>query len=277
MTESNKCEKMGNEQNDQFLDLLCLGLEIGDTYYIIDKNNIIVRAGPSKEWFRFACENKMNYEKYDPIRLRGRCLFDFVQGNQTRRLYQKVHDSLWSGRKQRVVLRLRADSPEKQRTMRISVSSIGNNMYILYICQIWDEVPQPYLGLLDLPFYDPERKDHISSNDKGIMTTTTHQLIIPMCSFCQCVYNGEKWLPSCLFYSQFLRSILTTGGRKSDHSVFDSVNHYSGKMGFFFLDEPEHKDTMDDNNMNANLDGVYIHYQVCEKCTEAIEKAVNES
>jgi hypothetical protein len=171
--------------------------QLGDIYYIIDRNNIIVNCGPEREWNSFAVENGgVNVEANKVI---GKDLFSYISGVRTREQYHKIHNLIWSGKKKRFIIKSMCDSPEFRRPLRTCISSISslNNpdfaQYLLYHHCIWDEQSRPPVHHLNCPHFG-------TSSSAGIP-------ILYMCSYCKDVRypagsEDGKWVPSAEYYAK---------------------------------------------------------------------------
>ena len=96
-------------------------------------------------WLAFAREN--GAAEFTKKTVLGRPLWDFVEGEETRRLYREIHSRMRSGVKS-VVLPFRCDSPSLQRHMRMTITreDAGQLMYESLLIRAQ---PQRYLGILD--------------------------------------------------------------------------------------------------------------------------------
>eukprot|EP01125_Pyxidicula_operculata_P002642 TRINITY_DN1249_c0_g1_i2.p1 TRINITY_DN1249_c0_g1~~TRINITY_DN1249_c0_g1_i2.p1 ORF type:complete len:224 (+),score=17.42 TRINITY_DN1249_c0_g1_i2:94-765(+) len=181
--------------------LLQTGLDaIGDIYYIIDKNNTIIAAGPPKVWQKFSNDNGGYGPSSKPNTVVGHNLFSFVSNERTKQHYQRVHNALWTGKKDRIIIKSMCDAPEKRRPLRQSLSVItkpkagvteGEPVYIVYQCCVWDEVEQPPIHLLNCPTYG---------------FTQLNAPMLNMCSYCKFVQHpignsDGNWIPPHEYYA----------------------------------------------------------------------------
>jgi len=174
--------------------------QLGDIYYIIDKDNKIVSCGPERDWDSFSAENGgKNLETTSVV---GKDLFSFITGERTVQQYRKIHDLIWSGKKKRFIIKSMCDSPEMRRPLRTCISALsspGDSLedskveYLLYHHCIWDEQARPPVHHLNCPHFGHSSNDNIP--------------ILLMCSYCKDVMfpagsTEGKWMPSAEYYAK---------------------------------------------------------------------------
>lgn len=173
--------------------------QLGDMYYIIDRNNKIVKCGPEKEWNSFSQEN--GGQGLEANSLVGKDLFSFITGERTILQYKKIHDLIWSGKKKRFIIKSMCDSPEFRRPLRTCISAIARTggdgksqvEYLLYHHCVWDEHSRPPVHHLNCPHYG-------SGSNLGVP-------ILYMCSYCKDVRypagaSEGKWISSAEYYAR---------------------------------------------------------------------------
>ena len=85
--------------------------------YAIDADDAVVSVGP--EWLAFAQENQAS--SLTEASVVGRSLFEFMSGEETKRLYRIVFDRVRSDR-QNVLIPFRCDGPKVRRFMELQIS-----------------------------------------------------------------------------------------------------------------------------------------------------------
>ncbi len=85
--------------------------------YAIDADDAVVSVGP--EWLAFAQENQAS--SLTEATVVGRSLFDFMSGEETKRLYRLVFDRVRYER-ENVLIPFRCDGPKVRRFMELQIS-----------------------------------------------------------------------------------------------------------------------------------------------------------
>jgi hypothetical protein len=96
-------------------------------------------------WLAFAREN--GAADLTEAAVLGRSLWDYVTGDDTKRLYQDIHGRIRSSH-QTIVLPCRCDSPTLDRHMQLTISLEPEGV-LLYESLLLCVTPRPYLSVLD--------------------------------------------------------------------------------------------------------------------------------
>ncbi len=159
--------------------------------YVASRSGELLAFG-GRNWNTFACQNIGQEALSD--NLLGRNLFDFIQGEKVRDVYQSSHATLLADDRARVTFEYRCDAPDKRLHMFMAISPIvcdDGTTAILYQSQLLCErvrVPLPILF----------------SNK----TCTTDQ-VISVCSFCAMIAwpggdssANEEWVSAENYYTR---------------------------------------------------------------------------
>jgi hypothetical protein len=142
--------------------------------YIVDAGGTIIAYNRSR-WDEFAAAND-GAELCADGAVSGRHLLDFVHGDEIRDAYSAFADALLDGSLRRIVLTYSCDSPDRQRKMRLAITSLhsaGRGQALLYHSVVLEEHLRPAIGLFDFKaMLNPSR-------------STSDWPILVMCSFCQ--------------------------------------------------------------------------------------------
>lgn len=111
--------------------------------YCIDANDRLIEV--DEMWLAFAREN--GAAQLTQATVLGRSLWDFVQGEAIRAVYEDIHQRLRSCGKSAAFF-FRCDSPQLKRHMRMSLTP-GDNGQLVYTSHIVRTEPQRVLALLD--------------------------------------------------------------------------------------------------------------------------------
>jgi len=120
-----------------------MGAHIPRYRYRIDANDVLVWVDTL--WLAFAVENGAAELATESVL--GRVLWDFVSGDDLRRLYMEIHSRVRSSGKP-AILPFRCDSPSLQRHMRLIITR-GDAGQLDYESLLVRAVPQRHIGLLD--------------------------------------------------------------------------------------------------------------------------------
>jgi len=147
--------------------------EISDTtctYRIDDSDRIIDVSG---YWLQFAAEN-LAAESCQPDRVLGRLIWEFIDGSETRHLYEIILKRVRQAHMP-VTLPFRCDSPDMRRYLELTIVPIGNDAIEFY-SRVLREEPRESVDLLKP---DAQRSDEY----------------IKMCSNCKKIERGEnRWV-----------------------------------------------------------------------------------
>ncbi len=139
--------------------------------YIIDGEDRITYV--SDDWWFFAEENGAGAECYPP-HLLGRSLWDFIEGEETRQLYQILIAKTRAGKKG-LQVSIRCDSPERRRSIIIALKSIGDR-HIEFLCRTIKVETRMPVDLL---------RSGLTRSDR----------IVRICSFCKKIAaTEEEWI-----------------------------------------------------------------------------------
>jgi hypothetical protein len=120
-----------------------MAAEVPRYRYRVDAADVLVWVDAL--WLAFARENGAAELVKESVL--GRLLWDFVSGNEIRRLYLEIHSRVRiSGHA--VVLPFRCDSPSLQRHMRLTIAREDAG-HLAYECLLVRAVPQRNIGALD--------------------------------------------------------------------------------------------------------------------------------
>ena len=120
-----------------------MGHETQTYRYRVDAADLIVWV--DRLWLAFAKEN--GAPELSEEFVLGRSLWDFVAGDETRRLFSEIHSRVRSSH-HRVVLPFRCDSPSLQRHMRLTITEEADGR-LMYESVMLRAVPQRTLDILD--------------------------------------------------------------------------------------------------------------------------------
>lgn len=137
--------------------------------YAIDGEDRLVWTDAA--WDRFALDNAS--PELAGGRVRGRRLWDMVQGTAVKDVYQRLLREVRAGRDRSVSLR--CDSPALRRTMTLTLRAEGTGGRVLFCCQLEHVEPRPPVALLD-----PRLRER-----RGLLT---------VCSWCKRTEVGERWV-----------------------------------------------------------------------------------
>ena len=112
--------------------------------YQIDSTDTVVSV--SDNWHSFASDNGWD-SKYHPEEVVGHKLWDFIQGIETRHLYEELFRRARSGRPGRPVP-FRCDSPEERRFLELVLTPLANG-HIEITSRIKRTQRRDSVGLLD--------------------------------------------------------------------------------------------------------------------------------
>jgi hypothetical protein len=107
--------------------------------YITSRNGELLAFG-RRNWDAFACVNGGQDLVSD--NLLGRNLFDFIQGDDVRAVYQSSHATLIEDDLAKISFEYRCDAPDLERRMLMSISTVncdGGETVILYQSQTLEE------------------------------------------------------------------------------------------------------------------------------------------
>ena len=107
--------------------------------YVTSRSGELLAFG-RRNWDTFACENGGQDVVSD--NLLGRNLFDFIQGDDVKAVYQSSHATLIEDDLAQISFEYRCDAPDLERRMLMSISTVicdGGETAILYQSQILDE------------------------------------------------------------------------------------------------------------------------------------------
>jgi len=147
--------------------------EIQDTtcIYRIDGSDRISEV--SGNWLSFAAENLAG-ESCHPDRILGRLIWEFIDGPETRHLYEIVLRRVRQANMP-VTLPFRCDSPDRRRYLELAIVPAGDDAIVFY-SSILREEPRETVGLL-----------HPGAERSGEY--------IKMCSGCKKIERGEnRWV-----------------------------------------------------------------------------------
>jgi len=147
--------------------------EIPDTtcIYRIDGSDRITDV--SGYWLSFAAEN-LATESCHPDRILGRVIWEFIDGSETRHLYEIILNRVRQAGMP-VTLPFRCDSPDRRRYLELAIVPVGDDAIEFY-SSILREEPRETVELLNP---EARRSDEY----------------IKMCSSCKKINRGEnRWV-----------------------------------------------------------------------------------
>jgi hypothetical protein len=139
--------------------------------YCIDANDRLVEV--DELWLAFAREN--GAPQLQAASVLGRLLWDFVEGEAIRAVYEDIHERLRSSKRKSAAFSFRCDSPRLKRHMRMSITPADHGQLIYSSHIVWTE-PQREVAL-----YSAEQRRNKS--------------ILSVCSCCKKgMLERDEWL-----------------------------------------------------------------------------------
>lgn len=162
--------------------------------YVTSRGGELLAFG-RRNWDAFACEN--GGQDIVSGNILGRNLFDFIEGDDVRAVYQSSHATLIEDDLARISFEYRCDAPGLERRMLMSISTVicdGGETVILYQSQILEERVRVPLSILSAENY---KVPHRFENQTSI------------CSFCAKIgwpvggeSTSQEWITADSYYAK---------------------------------------------------------------------------
>jgi hypothetical protein len=138
--------------------------------YVLDRDGVILQC----------CSGANEPLPSDPAHagdliVRGRCVYDSIQGEPVKAIYRRLNDMVWSRRRPKLSFYFRCDTPGLERLMRMSLGLIlrdGEPGGVLYQSVPVHEVPR-----LPLPLFDNLFVPRAPRSEQG-------RQVVVLCAFC---------------------------------------------------------------------------------------------